>query len=123
MKEQDLHIGCSYLATAGAIEKIITPTGRATLSAAFDYFSTGHLKGIPLTGEVKKQLGFIYYGSNICTFKYRGNVLAIGNDGSIGLYNSMCEGDAFRGVKTVEYVHQLQILYFSLTGEFLPYKQ
>lgn len=80
---------------------------------------------IPLTEEILLKCGFENDPHDKAIFlkTYRKqHVIAIGRDGSVGLCNSLREykiGTTFLAVQIIEYLHQLQNLYFALTGEEL----
>jgi len=87
---------------------------------------TIHWQPIQLTEEWLVRFGFEpHSGIHFHSFK-NGGYIAIGNDGSCGLYNNLSSynrGTSFNQLKDVDFVHQLQNLYFALTGEELTIKE
>jgi hypothetical protein len=84
-------------------------------------FPTKHLNPIPLTEEWLIKFGF-NKKTGIFSKNINEQVIAIGLDGSYGLYNDEIdwrEGSSFCGDNRIIYVHQLQNLYFALTNEEL----
>jgi len=85
-------------------------------------YNLSNFKPIPLTEEWLLKFGFEPHGGiHFRTIRYSAYI-AIGNDGSCGLYNSLSHfnrGSSYNQLIDVEYVHQLQNLYFALTGEEL----
>ena len=77
---------------------------------------------IPLTEEWLLKFGFEKRGLFHIDI---GFVLAVGKDGSFGLYNNkeaFNMGSSFNNNHRIKNVHQLQNLYFALTGEELTIK-
>lgn len=71
------------------------------------------IKGIPITPEWLQRFGF----------ENRGNNLFVKGKIELRYYANRCEV-VVRGINiTYQYVHQLQNLYFALTGEELELKQ
>ena len=82
-------------------------------------------KPIPLTEEWLVKLGFEYRG-NLFIKEMDNQLIAIGKDLSYGLYRSFENysiGSSFGNGRKLHHVHQLQNLYFALTGEELTFKQ
>lgn len=82
--------------------------------------------GIPLTDEWLKRLGFVYkYNHNQDGDEHEWRQLDLPNGESI--QQDRCIGDLSIGeylkIPHVKFVHQLQNLYFALTGEELPIKE
>lgn len=88
-------------------------------------WSIEELVPIPLTEEWLVRFGFEKHsGIYFRTLNYSAYI-AIGNDGSCGLYNSLSDynrGNSFNQMKQIDFVHQLQNLYHALTGEELEMK-
>ena len=89
------------------------------------YLLEYEVEPIPLTKEWLVRFGFEpHSGIYFRTLNYSAYI-AIGNDGSCGLYNSLSDynrGNSFNQMKQIDYVHQLQNLYFALTGQELELK-
>lgn len=78
-------------------------------------------KPIPLTEQWLLDFGFDKKGLTY-VIENRQMILAVCIDGSCGLYNSLDyfnRGSSFNRIVKINHVHQLQNLYFALTGEDL----
>jgi hypothetical protein len=76
------------------------------------------LKPIPITKEWLLKFGFVqqYWGVFLTTYYRKGNILYSLSDGNVELYKpNIC-------LTQLKYVHQLQNLFFALTGEELTFK-
>jgi len=90
------------------------------------YLSKWQCEPIPLTEEWLLKFGFENKESKIYFLMVNKWGFAIGSDGSYGLYNNQDawnRGESFSNRETIDYVHQLQNLYFALTGEELEIKK
>lgn len=87
-------------------------------------YKLAEFSGIPLTPEILLKFGFENYkNSSMITVKDCG-FIEVENDGSVGVGDEDGHeaGHWFSSKKGVcKYVHQLQNLYFDLTGEELNY--
>ena len=82
------------------------------------------LKPIPLTEDILLKCGFINKGSLYCLM-VNDRIIGIGYDGSFGLYNgehAFSVGSSFNNNHRIKHLHQLQNLFFALTGEELNVK-
>lgn len=75
----------------------------------------GVVKPIPLTPEILEKYGFEKMGEWFVEKEYRETKIAI----SIALKKTTIGINEEYGIENVQYLHQLQNLYFSLTGKEL----
>tara|TARA_R110000796_G_C14364505_1_gene413233 strand:+ start:311 stop:688 length:378 start_codon:yes stop_codon:yes gene_type:complete len=88
-------------------------------------FNLEEFEPIPLTKEWLLKFGFEYKESDIYIIITGKFIIAVGSDGSYGLCNnkdSWDRGESFNNREILNHVHQLQNLYFALTGEELEIK-
>ena len=122
MKAQELRIG-NWV----QFRHTETPV-RVTLGDFVREYNDEHLEDyepIPLTEEWLIKFGFEPNGGIHFRTIRQSAYIAIGNDGSCGLYNSLSHfnrGSSYNQLIDVEHVHQLQNLYFALTDEELTIK-
>lgn len=81
-------------------------------------FATPDIEPIPLTSEWLERLGFEIHANKSTDRYWRDQYLY--SEGGLFIHFSMDEGDKFVPCK---YAHQLQNLYFALTGTELEVKQ
>lgn len=91
------------------------------------YNSNSGFKPIPLTEEWLEKFGFKQDGNDIFTIDFHDVYIAVGLDGSYGLYNSefnwkVAGGGLISKGTPLKHVHQLQNLYFALTNTELKIK-
>ena len=116
MKKEDIRVGNSVLKLCGSLGWQIHTVKGHTISKFDDRF----IKGIPITIESIKCLGFIEITSKSGSYKLK-------NFGSINFsLNTPCFQPSGLLIKTiyrnrVSYIHELQNLYFAVTGEELVY--
>jgi len=80
------------------------------------------IEEVELTEKWLLKFGFYKNGGSIFRLNLGKSIIAIGGDGSFGLYNSefsFNRGNSFNNNYRLNYVHQLQNLVHSLTGEEL----
>lgn len=129
MKEQDLHIGCSYRLAEKMGSGILTIKTRKDLLDAFQFFDYGLVEPIQIDADELKRLGFTKDENKDL------NTIRLNEDYTLELtcngFSNHEHGEYYVSIVgyfqqitfTKRYVHELQLLYFSLTGEFLTYKQ
>ena len=122
IEETALHAnGCNYLEAIFEIEEIKKEVAQFKGFHAGEYYKD--LKPIPLTEDWLYDFGFLL-DNGFTTYKiniFKG-YLRVALDGSWGVYKdeySNRTGSSYNNKIKIEYVHQLQNLYFTLTGEEL----
>ena len=73
------------------------------------------LQPVPITEEWLRKLGFVAEGINYHTFSKNGSTVLLQTDGRV-FYLTTCSDVEFK------YVHQLQNLYYAITGNELTIK-
>jgi hypothetical protein len=110
IKANELRLG-SWVNDAGVNIKV----DKSYMSYLLDYPNNKRTKPIPLTPEILEKLGFVYRQD---TGYWKIHDLIFGRDIKpyFSLYLKM------RVATSIQYLHQLQNLYFALTGEELEVK-
>jgi len=95
--------------------------GRPSIELKNDEYISGYYRPIPLTEEWMNKLGFIgiangFIGGNNW---WCGRISSNFNDGKVKVWITGCDIN----LSHIQYVHQLQNLYFALTGKELEIKE
>lgn len=121
MESNELRIGCSFKLENSVLGGgIATIKNRYDLDVAFDLLESNLIKPIPLTEEWLLKFGF----EKLCSTEkgFKQNVYSMRNP-SLQIYElSKGYGVSFWIGNELKHVHQLQNLYFALTGEELTFK-
>lgn len=83
-------------------------------------------EGVPLTEEWLIKFGFSLRGDDVYEYDQLKIELVIWSDADPQFLPKKINGNAlpyYRSMKAIDYVHQLQNLYFALTGEELTVKE
>lgn len=107
------------------------PLGRTNsewqIEAAFCDYDFNDLEPIPLTPEILEKCGWVTLDaeSDIMTWGPEDDSFSISNNGGLDdernqPYYFACDRNFIELKREIKYLHQLQNLYFALTGEELP---
>ena len=133
LQSKDLRIGCQYQLCDGVLGGGIAKlNNKRDLDIAFDLLESKSIEPIILNCEILNKLGFerIVYDSEFTGFgeeyimKVNNDIfMSFSDDFSLALFPNKETMDDYLGVlpthKQTIYLHQLQNLYFALTGEEL----
>lgn len=112
IKPEELRIGNLFQDSKGTIHKVSSTTFRAVELNALD------IHHIPLTEELLKKLGLFCYGKKRNWYDDENHKFSISTSGNWALYLN----NEWITIGKVDYIHQLQNLYFALTGMELTIK-
>ena len=125
MTAQELRIG-NYVNNMGVMIKFDEADWECIVSKAFSQNPMERYTPIPLTEEWLLKFGFKYNKLQFCSntiichqYKIKGICLSI-DERKVNKHEYSFFGNNF--IRTVKHVHQLQNLYFALTGEELKLK-
>ena len=100
-----------------AIEEVIQTT---KLKGSPSFFESTPIKAVPLTDDWLTKFGFNEVGDKVVMVDSSFHSIQIIQEGNVLLWDD--SGDSI-SLNDIKYVHQLQNLYFALTGEELTIKE
>lgn len=125
MKLSNEEIAAKDLRVGNLLNKdgiVVCIDARSILDISYNYSEACKYKPIPLTPEILLKGGFVghymgksFGGATYSVYKLKGIWVYVYSDGRLRVYS----GSGSKEHKWILYVHQLQNLYYSLTGEEL----
>ena len=118
IKANELRVGNWVYGTDGAI----LPIDKQGFYYVLNYPNNNQLEGIYITPEILdncEQFGRMVIHGEDCFFN-GDDIIVRGNDMYLFIHNEV-DGSVW-GIRRIEHVHQLQNLYFALTGKELELK-